>query len=97
MLVDTGAAMSLLATDVVVPVVLHDNHIMPMCGLTGTINTHGNAYIKLITNGKGLDARINLIDRKYALNGDGYIGIDFIRQFKMIIDIPKKKVTYRLK
>lgn len=80
-LIDTGASISLLASDLVPEHIKRINYTIDLYGMAGkevSVQTQGMVHSILAFNGRLLGTTLHLIDRKYAGPGDGYLGYDFL-------------------
>lgn len=90
LLIDTGASISLIATDVVLSNIQKLNFIVDLWGITGTNNTIKtlgviNGHSEFCNQRFGIT--LHTINRKYAGVADGYLGYDFLSQNNAIINI----------
>lgn len=93
-MIDTGATITVLASDVVSEKVNKINYIVNLFGLTGkdnAVKTEGMVHGLIIFGGQPLGASFHLIERKYCGQADGYLGFgDFLSPYKALIDINNK-------
>lgn len=96
LLVDTGAAATLIASDIILDSINVAEFKLNLFGLPGRdamISTGGLVQgFAEIGEGKAGIA-MHLIERKYAGPADGYLGFDFIRQHKSKIDMESQMLT----
>lgn len=99
LLVDTGASVTLITSELVKDNVFIQNLKINLFGVTGTdvkIQTNGIAHGVLNFEGNSMGIAMHLVDKKYAGTADGYLGFDFLYQYKTILDLANKKLIYQL-
>lgn len=99
LVVDTGAVISLIADDIILEETSKMNCILDLCGVTGQdniIQTKGTVLGYSAINNRLLTTTMHLVDRKYAGPADGYLGFDFLSQYKAVIDIEASKIYFKL-
>lgn len=99
LLIDTGATLTLIAKDAITNASTFHNYTVNLYGLPGkeaAINTLGITSGTSTINNCKLGITFHLIDRKYTGGADGYLGFDFLTQYKAIIDIGNATMTLRL-
>lgn len=99
LLVDTGAVITLVASDVIMDFTPKLNCVLDLCGVTGStdlIQTRGAVNGYSMINNNTLGTTMHLVDRKYAGPADGYLGFDFLSQYRTIIDMNEKKIYFKL-
>lgn len=92
LLVDTGASISLIATDVINKNIRITKYIVNLYGVIGkevSIQTHGMIHGVLAINGRLLGTTLHLVDRKFTGPADGILGYDFLSFYKVVIDMTK--------
>lgn len=88
--VDTGAAVSIIANDVIENEVIRENYILNLFGIAGKefpIKTEGMVHGIIDFNNTFLGSTFHLVDRKYIGTADGYLGFDFLAPYKVNIDL----------
>lgn len=91
-LVDTGASISLIASDVVDRNIHKINYIVNLFGIMGreqSIKTEGMVTGILLINDNYLGTTLHVIDRKYSGPADGYFGFDLLNLYRMTINFDK--------
>lgn len=92
LLIDTGAAVSIIANDIVSEDIHKSNYIFKLFGIAGkdvSVTTEGMVHGILDFNKAFLTTTFHLVDRKYAGGGDGYLGFDFLAPYKVSMDMNK--------
>ena len=90
LMLDTGAAVTLLADDLVSENIVRQDYVVNLYGLVGrdfSIKTKGLVHGIFDFKGRLLGTALHLIDRKYAGKADGYLGFSFLAPYKTIIDM----------
>lgn len=90
LLIDTGAAVSIVADDVINTNIQKTNYFLTLFGIVGSdvsVTTKGiiNGIFRM--NGTHLGTTRHLVDRKHAGSGDGYLGFDFLAPYRFNIDL----------
>lgn len=102
LLVDTGAMITVVASDLMKPEAIVKNDSKNLCGITGTeiqVKTCGTTHVAILSSklkDNAVNIKMHLFDRKYLVNGDGYLGFDFMHQLRTMIDIANKKLVCML-
>lgn len=101
LLLDTGASVSIISTRAIPhnPLFLQ-NIRYKLHGLGSSddgILSLGLFHTKVIINGTSLGISLHVVDEKYLGTIDGFLGFDFIMNYKVNIDIGNLKVHFRLK
>lgn len=99
LIVDTGASITLVAQDTIMDFSPKRNCKIDLCGVTGTdnlIQTSGTVCGYSAIENHILGTTMHLVDRKYAGPADGYLGFDFLSQYKTTIDIENSKIHFKL-
>ena len=99
LIVDTGAAITLVASDIVKSDVPISNCKLDICGVTGQenlIQSEGTIFGLSSIENKFLGTTMHLMDRKFCGPADGYLGFDFLSQHKAIIDIDCAKIYFNV-
>lgn len=81
LLIDTGAAISLLASDVVENDTHKIDYIVNLFGIIGkdiSVKTEGMIHCIFTIDDRHLGTTLHLINRKHAGPADGYLGYDFL-------------------
>ncbi|XP_031625652.1 uncharacterized protein LOC116342278 [Contarinia nasturtii] len=102
LMIDTGSTMTIVASDVLKKGVINTRDRTSYGGLgTSTgINTLGVAWVALPFTGEvnvTIDARMNLVDRKFTHEWDGILGADVMLHYRLVLDIPTQKLIYNTK
>lgn len=98
--IDTGAAISIVADDVIKNEIIKENDIINLFGLDGkevSIKTQGIVHNIFTMGNSLLKTKLHIVDRKYVGPGDGYLGIDFLAPYKVIIDLNEMFITINFK
>ncbi|XP_031625653.1 uncharacterized protein LOC116342279 [Contarinia nasturtii] len=101
LMIDTGATLTVVASDLVNPDVLDTSDRVSIYGIAGPdakMETLGVAHsILSFSDHKKVDIEIHAIDKKY-IRGlyDGYFGNDLMIKYKMKIDTKRSKLIFRL-
>lgn len=98
-LIDTDASISLLAEDVITNPVNRINYNLDLYGVVGRevcVKTLGMVHSIFAINGRLLTTTLHLIDRRYSVPGDGYLGYDFFCPYGTIINMNKMKIQIDL-
>lgn len=100
LLVDTGASVSLVASDLITEEINKQNYSINLYGLIGkdvSIQTEGLIYGIFSINDRLLGTTLHLVNRKYAGPADGYLGYDFLSLYRANIDLKKMCLEIKLK
>lgn len=92
MLIDTGAAVSIVASDAIKQDIHKTNYFFSLFGIAGkdvSVTTEGMVHGIFDFNDTFLGSTLHLVDRKYTSTGDGYLGFDFLAPYKVMIDLNK--------
>lgn len=98
--IDTGAAVSIIANDVVKNEVIKENYILNLFGIAGkeiSIKTQGMIHNTFLMGNISLQTKLHIVDRKYIGPSDGYLGFDFLAPYKVNIDLNEMILTINLK
>lgn len=90
LLIDTGAAITILASDLVSKDVNRINYIVNLYGIVGkdvSIKTEGIVSGSINMNDQHLGAIMHLVDRKFSGPADGYLGYDFLSSYGVLVDM----------
>lgn len=91
LLVDTGAQITLIASDVLTHLITLGEKYYTLTGISGQSNpiaTNGSHNGHLITeNGTLWPIEIHTVNREYAGIYDGYLGFDFMMMYGAVIDL----------
>lgn len=88
LLIDTGASISLVASDMIHDKKSKHKYIVNLFGILGkdkSVQTEGLVRGISSISGCMLGTTLHLIDRKYSGPADGYLGIDFLTHYGSII------------
>lgn len=100
LLVDTGAHATMLKSSVIKSNILYYPQIRyAMVGINGPKNpvmTHGAAYGNIVMCGIQLKTQIQIADEQMHLNYDGILGLDFLLEYKTIVDLYKMTLSVSL-
>lgn len=100
LLIDTGASLSLIASDLIPRDMPRNEREINLYGVVGkdaSIKTKGIVYTILMFDNQFLYMASHLIDRKYAPKYDGFLGFDFFSMYKTKIDMQKMYLQIELK
>lgn len=106
LLIDTGSPITLLASNLIISeIVFIENERKKLQGVAGSnvqIQTDGCTHAMLSSNDNDhncvmFDVKMYLVDKKQFAQEDGYLGFDVLHQYNATIDIPNKKMTFRVK
>lgn len=100
LLIDTGTMDTIIASKLIKPnVSVKVDHILSIHGVAGLnvgIQTHGYAKGAILSSDDNkIAVKLNLLDKKYVIKGDGYLGFDFLYKYQAKIDIFTKKLIYQ--
>lgn len=98
--IDTGAAVSIIASDLVRNEMIEENYKLNLFDIADKeicTTTQGMVYCIFSMNNANLKTKLHIVDRKYAGPGDGYLGFDFLASYKVNIDLNKMNLTINLK
>lgn len=99
LLCDTGAAISILASDIVLDRIKRVDCVINLYGIAGkdvSVKTQG-MVVGLFRMSKQLIATtLHLVDRKYSGPADGYLGFSFFQNYNIIIDMNEMCVKFNL-
>lgn len=99
LLVDTGAAISIIASDLILENTKIIKYIINLFGISGKENaimTKGLVNGVFIFGNNHLGTTLHLIDRVHSGFGDGFLGYDFISSYGLQIDIRKMTIQINL-
>lgn len=99
LLVDTGASLTLVAAYLIKHSVYIQPHKLNSFGVTGSefkIQTEGIVHGQMIFPDNSIGMAMHLVDKKYAGVADGYLGFDFLCQYKATINIAEKRLIYEI-
>lgn len=89
-LIDTGATITILASDVITKEVTKINYIVNLFGIVGkeaSVQTEGMVQSIFSISNRPFGTTLHLVDRKYSGPADGYLGYDFLSPYKVNIDL----------
>lgn len=91
LLLDTGSELNLIKLNTLMDdVLVSDNKIYNMQGINDKlVNTMGSVMLAVIVNGKEYEAEFQVVDATFPVTGDGILGIPFLKDNQMIIDVGK--------
>lgn len=90
MLIDTGAAVSIIANDIIKENIHKTSYFFSLFGIAGkdvSVTTEGMVHGIFNFDDTFLGSTLHLVDRKYTGTGDGYLGFDFLAPYKVTIDL----------
>lgn len=99
LILDTGAAITVIAQDLIADNIEKINYIVNLFGLAGkehSIKTLGLVHCSIMFGGHPLSACFHLVDRKFSGSADGYLGFSFLAPYKAVIDMNKKCIKINL-
>lgn len=82
LLIDTGASVSILASDIVSKNIHKTNYCFSLFGNAGrevSVTTQGMVHAIFKFDNTYLGSTLHLVERKYVGTADGYLGFDLIR------------------
>ncbi|XP_031625651.1 uncharacterized protein LOC116342277 [Contarinia nasturtii] len=97
LLIDTGAGMTMITSDVIKPNEINLKDGMKYWGLIPDAkkNTLGTTYGDLSFSGNAtISAKIQIIDRKDSFFGDGILGFDTMQKHFVEIDFLSRQLIY---
>lgn len=97
LLIDTGAAITILAEDAIKEDIIKTKYTLNLYGIIGkgmSIKTNGMVNGTIALNNQFFGINMHLIDRKYAGPSDGYLGYDFLSSHRTIIDMKKMEIQF---
>lgn len=100
LLIDTGASVSIVASDIIKENIQKTNYFFSLFGIAGkevSVTTEGMVNGILNFDNTLLGSTFHLVDRKYAGTADGYLGFDFLAPYKVNIDLDKMCLRINLK
>lgn len=89
-LVDTGAAISLIANDIISEKTYKIDYEVTVFGIIGkdvTVRTQGMITGILNIENQLMGTLFHIVDRKYLGSVDGYLGYDFLSPYGAILDM----------
>lgn len=92
MLIDTGAAVSIVAGDLIKNSIQKNDYFFNLFGIAGkdvSVTTEGMIYGIFNFGNTYLGATLHIVDRKYTGSGDGYLGFDFLAPYRVTMDLNK--------
>lgn len=99
MMIDTGASVSIISSRIIPPEKELQNIKCRLFGLgssTDGILSMGLLHTNTIINGVSLGLSLHVIDQKFLGRIDGFLGFDFLTNYRTNIDIENKKIYFRL-
>lgn len=99
LLIDTGAAITILASDLISQEVQRTNYIINLYGIVGketSIKTEGIVHGLIEIEEYPLGIIMHLVNRKFSGPADGYLGYDFLSSYGVIVNINVMKLTITL-
>lgn len=90
LLIDTGASVSIIASNVINKSIHKISHFFTLFGIAGkevSVTTEGMVHSIFNFNNTYLGSTFHLVDRKYLGNVDGYLGFDFLAPYKVAVDL----------
>lgn len=100
LLIDTGASVSLILSQLLSPKAVVQNHKCKLFGLGSSENgilSEGLLHTNTTINGISLGLSLHVIDQKYIGSIDGFLGFDFLMNYNTNIDIRDRKINFKLK
>lgn len=100
MFIDTGAAVSIIASDVIDDKIIEENCTLNFFGINennNSIKTHGMVHSIFSIHETFLNINLHIVDRKYTGSADGYLGLDFLASYKINIDLNKMFLIIKLR
>lgn len=99
LMLDTGASISIIAEDKINKNIKIEKNTINLFGIAGkdkSIETKGEVKATFEVGDKKLDTTMHIVDRKYAGPADGYLGYEFLKSYKTIIDLKRMKMKIKL-
>lgn len=99
LLCDTGAAISILASDIVLDKVKRVDCVINLYGIAGrdvSVKTQGMVVGLFRMSKQLITTNLHLVDRKFAGPADGYLGFSFFQNYNIIIDMNEMCVKFNL-
>lgn len=99
MMIDTGASVSIISSRIIPPEKELQNIKCRLFGLgssTDGILSMGLLHTNTIINGVSLGLSLHVIDQKFLGRIDGFLGFDFLTNYRTNIDIENKKIYFKL-
>lgn len=97
LLLDSGSMLTLISTDMLldtVQIIRSSVIISGIAGSTHTISTKGAVFGGVLFEKTSVRFNFHLIDRAYALAGDGYLGLNFLLKFRAIINFHDDTIKF---
>lgn len=98
--IDTGAAISIISGNIIENETTTEDYITNILGINNNnkpITTKGLVHSVFSMSDALLGTSLHVVDQKYIKNGDGYLGLDFLAPYKVIIDLNKNCLIINLK
>ncbi|XP_031625654.1 uncharacterized protein LOC116342280 [Contarinia nasturtii] len=98
LLIDCGATLSLVASDVIKPGAVDESHREIVYGCENRdIETLGLAHVMISLKGnRNIDIQMHVMNRtNIRPNCDGYLGFDVMVKYNMTVDLDKHKLIFR--
>lgn len=99
LMLDTGASISIIAEDKINKNIKIEKNTINLFGIAGkdkSIETKGEVKATFEVGDKKLDTTMHIVERKYAGPADGYLGYEFLKSYKTIIDLKRMKMKIKL-
>lgn len=98
--IDTGAAVSIIANNVIENDTIKENEALNLFGINDTETpfvTQGIVHSTFSMGNTFLKTKLHIVDRKFVGPGDGFLGFDFLAPYKVNIDLNEMFITINLK
>lgn len=99
LLIDTGAAITILAEDIVPKNIRRVNYVVNLYGIIGkdvSVKTVGIVVGLLKMDDQLVSTTMHLVDRKFAGPADGYLGYDFLSSYGVIVDMNEMLIKFNM-
>lgn len=99
LIVDTGSQISIIAEDTIREGVKIEPTTFNLIGITGSehaIATLGDVKAQLTFGSEEVPDQLTMVERRYAGTHDGYLGYEFLKKHKAIIDMEKGEIRLKM-
>lgn len=99
LMIDTGAAISIIAEDKINERIKIKNKTINLFGIAGrdkSIKTRGEVTAIFEVGDSKLSSSMHIVDKRYSGPASGYLGFDFLKTYKAIIDLKQMKLILRI-
>lgn len=95
LLIDTGAELNLIKLNSLQEdILVSEKKIYKMQGINDQlVNTLGSTILTVVINDKTYETEFQVVDTSFPITGDGILGIPFLKENNIIIDVSKGEIT----